>query len=172
VAPWTMKDGTEVTIRPIRPEDEPLMVKFHEMLSEQTVFMRYFRTFALDQRVAHERLTRICFNDYDRELALVADRKLPENGGHEILAAARLTRVPGTDEAEFSVLVTDPYQRRGLGPELLRRLLEVARQEKVRRITAEILRDNLPMQNICKNLGFHLERVPREGVVRAEIELL
>jgi len=171
VAPWTMKDGTAVTIRPIRPEDEPLMVKFHEMLSEQTVFMRYFRTFALDQRVAHERLTRICFNDYDRELALVADRKLPENGGHEILAAARLTRVPGTDEAEFSVLVTDPYQRRGLGPELLRRLLEVARQEKVRRITAEILRDNLAMQNICKKLGFRLERVPGEGVVRAQIEL-
>ena len=70
-----MKDGNEVVIRPIRPEDEPLMVEFHEKLSERSVYLRYFQPLKLRQRTAHERLTRICFIDYDREMALVAERK-------------------------------------------------------------------------------------------------
>ena len=68
-----MKDGADVLIRPIRPEDEPLMVKFHDTLSERSVYLRYFHLMNLPQRVAHERLTRICFIDYDREMALVAE---------------------------------------------------------------------------------------------------
>ena len=71
-----LKDATPVTLRPIRPEDEPLLVAFHKTLSEESVYRRYFNQLKLDQRIAHERLTRICFNDYDRELALVV-----ENGG-------------------------------------------------------------------------------------------
>ena len=63
-------NATPVMIRPIRPEDEPLMVKFHETLSEQSVYFRYFQALHVSRRVAHERLTRICFNDYDREIAL------------------------------------------------------------------------------------------------------
>ena len=75
VGAWKMKDGKKVTIRPIRPEDEPLMVKFHEGLSERSVYLRYFSPLKLQQRVAHSRLIRICFNDYDREIALVAEHK-------------------------------------------------------------------------------------------------
>src|SRR5205814_4740376 len=60
---WKLKNGTSVTIRPIRPEDEPLMVKFHQTLSERSVYLRYFTPLRLDQRVAHERLSRICFID-------------------------------------------------------------------------------------------------------------
>src|SRR6202041_1857154 len=85
VSAWTMKDGVEVLIRPIRPEYEPAMVKFHETLSERSVYLSYFHLMNLPQRVAHERLTRICFIDYDREMALVAARR------GEILAVARLT---------------------------------------------------------------------------------
>jgi acetyltransferase len=73
-------DGERVRVRPIRPEDEPLMVRFHESLSEQSVYMRYFHMMKLDQRTAHERLTRICFIDYDREMALVAERTDPRPG--------------------------------------------------------------------------------------------
>ncbi|HJZ98999.1 MAG TPA: acetate--CoA ligase family protein, partial [Candidatus Solibacter sp.] len=69
---WTAKDGAEVMIRPIRPEDEPAMVKFHQTLSERTVYLRYFHLMNLEQRTQHDRLTRICFIDYDREMALVA----------------------------------------------------------------------------------------------------
>ena len=83
-----LKDGAPITVRPIRAEDEPLMVRFHEGLSVRTVYNRYFHMLNLDQRVAHERLTAICFIDYDREMALVAERRHPETGEPEILAVA------------------------------------------------------------------------------------
>ncbi len=160
-----MKDGTPVVIRPIRPEDEPLMVPFHESLSEQSVYLRYFHMIALGQRVTHERLVRICFGDFDREMALVAEHK------GAILGVGRLSRLPGRDEAEFSVLISDKYQRRGLGTELLRRLVEVGKAEGLKRISASILPENAGMQAVCKKLGFRLEPDPEEGVIRAEIAL-
>ncbi len=167
------KNGEAVTIRPIRPEDEPLMVAFHGTLSEESVYMRYFHMMNLDVRTAHDRLTRICFIDYDREMALVAERRSPETGDNEIMGVGRLSRhgyAPG--EAEFSVLVSDPFQRRGLGTLLLRRLLEVGRVEGLHRITADILIDNRPMQNISRNLGFTLRRDIGEMVMKADLELL
>ena len=167
-----LKDGTPVTIRPIRPEDEPLMVKFHETLSEESVYMRYFHMMNLDQRTAHERLTRICFIDYDREMALVAEHTDPETGEREILGVSRLSRRGANpDEAEFSVLVSDRFQRRGVGTLLVDRILEVGRAEHLRRITAEILFDNRPMQNISRKLGFHLRRDAEEMVVKADLDL-
>ena len=165
-------DGARVRVRPIRPEDEPLMVKFHESLSEQSVYMRYFHMMKLDQRTAHERLTRICFIDYDREMALVAERTDPETGEREIMGVSRLSRhgaVP--NEAEFSVLVSDRFQRRGLGTLLVARILEVGRAEGLRRITAEILLDNRPMQRISERLGFDLRRDTEDMVVKAELDL-
>jgi acetyltransferase len=167
-----LRDGTPVTIRPIRPEDEPLMVKFHETLSEQSVYMRYFHMMKLDQRTAHERLTRICFIDYDREMALVAEHTDPETGEREIMGVSRLSRhgaVP--EEAEVSVLVSDRFQRRGIGTLLLNRILEVGRAEDLNRITAEILFDNHAMQHISRELGFHLRRDAEEMVVKADLDL-
>jgi acetyltransferase len=167
------KNGEAVTVRPIRPEDEPLMVAFHEALSDESVYMRYFHMMNLDQRTAHDRLTRICFIDYDREMALVAERKNPETGESEIMGVGRLSRhgyAPG--EAEFSVLVSDPFQRKGLGTLILRRLLEVGKEEGLRRITADILFDNRPMQQISRNLGFKLRRDTEEMVMKADLDLL
>lgn len=167
-----LRDGTPVTIRPIRPEDEPLMVKFHEGLSEESVYMRYFHMMNLDQRTAHDRLTRICFIDYDREMALVAEHTDPATGEREILGVSRLSRRGATpDEAEFSVLVSDRFQRRGVGTLLVEHILDVGRAENLRRITAEILFDNRPMQNISRNLGFHLRRDMEEMVVKADLDL-
>ena len=96
------------------------MVDFHRALSEQSVYLRYFHAMKLSQRVAHERLTRICFIDYDREMALVADRKDPATGAHEILGVGRLSKRRGTDEAEFALIIRDGFQGRGLGTALLR----------------------------------------------------
>ena len=166
------KNGEPVMVRPIRPEDEPLMVRFHEALSEQSVYMRYFHMMNLDQRTAHERLTRICFIDYDREMALVAERTDPESGLREIMGVGRLSRSGGApNEAEFSVLIGDRFQRQGLGTLLLGRLLEVGRAEGLERITAEILLDNYPMQRISKKLGFQLRRDTEEMVVKADLDL-
>jgi acetyltransferase len=171
VAPWTMKNGTEVTIRPIRPEDEPLLVQFHKTLSEESVYFRYFHLIKLSHRVAHERLTRICFIDYDREMALVAERKDPQTGVSEILAVGRLSKLHSTDEAEFALLVSDQYQGLGLGTELLQRLLQVGHQEQIQRINATILFDNHAMQHICEKLGFQLHASIAESLVNAKIEL-
>jgi acetyltransferase len=86
-----MKDRNQVTIRPSRPEDEPLMVKFHETLSDRSVYLRYFCSLSLSRRVAHERLLRICFGDYDREMVLVAERIDPGTGERRIIAVGRMT---------------------------------------------------------------------------------
>src|SRR5690606_23156570 len=123
VQPWTLRDGTPVNIRPIRPEDEPLLGQFHQGLSAPSVFLRYFHSLDLSQRVAHERLTRICFIDYDREMALVVTRRHPTSDERRIIAVGRLSKIAGTTDAEFAMLIHDDYQRQGVGTELLRRLL-------------------------------------------------
>jgi acetyltransferase len=172
VAPWTLPDGEELLIRPIRPEDETLLARFHATLSDQTVEWRYFHPLRLEQRVEHERLSRVCFNDYDRELALIVERSDPERGGREIIAVGRLSRLPLTSEAEFAIVVTDRYQRRGLGSELLRRLVEIGRAEGVGRIIGVILTDNYAMQRVCKRLGFRIRRtLESASITTAEIDL-
>jgi acetyltransferase len=171
VAPWTMKDGNVVTIRPIRPEDEPAMVKFHETLSERSVYLRYFHLMGLEQRTQHDRLTRICFIDYDREMALVAERRNPETGEVEILGVGRMTKIHGTTEGEVAVLVSDKWHGRGLGKELLARLLIVGGNEKLTKLTADILPDNRDVMRICEKLGFSLEHSVEDQVVRAEFAL-
>lgn len=170
ITSWTLKNGTPVTIRPIRPEDEPLMIRFHKTLSEQSVYWRYFHLIKLSHRVAHERLTRICFIDYDREMALVADYSNPDTGQHDILAVGRLSKLHGTNEAEFAMLVNDQTQGQGLGTELLRRLLQIGYDEQLERITAEILTENSAMQRVCEKLGFHLQ-LTAVDIVKATIEI-
>ncbi|PMB06028.1 acetyl CoA synthetase subunit alpha [Fischerella thermalis CCMEE 5198] len=171
VSSWTTHNGMQVTIRPIRPEDEPLMIKLHHTLSEESVFFRYFHLIKLSQRIAHERLTRLCFIDYDREMALVVDYENPETGEHEVLAVGRLSKLHGTSEAEFAILVSDRYQCQGLGTELLKRLLEVGRDEQLRLISAEILTENSAMQRVCEKLGFRIYPTVDAAVVRAEIKV-
>jgi acetyltransferase len=171
VTPWKLKDGTPVMLRPIRPEDEPLIVQFHKTLSERSVYYRYFSVLKLDQRVAHERLTRICFNDYDREIALVADRRDAKTGRHEILGVARLSKLRGLDEAEFAMVVSDLWQNQGLGTQLLKTLVQIGRDEKLARITATILPDNREMQHLCRNVGFTIHREAVGPDCHAEIVL-
>jgi len=167
VWPCTMKDGTEVVLRPICPEDEPLMVKFHETLSDRSVYFRYFHSVSLRTRVAHERLARICFVDHDRELVLVADYEDPKTGHHRILGVGRLNKVPERNEGEAAVLVSDQCQSRGLGTELLRQLILVALDQKLTRVTVEMLRENLAMQTIVKRLGFRLRLLDDPTAIRA-----
>ena len=160
-----LRDGTAVTIRPIRPEDEPLLVQFHQTLSEQSVQFRYFHPIKLAARVEHERLIRVCFSDYDRELPLVAIKD------GEVIGVGRLSKIPGHTDAEFGILVSDAYQHQGLGTELLGRIVKVARAEKVTRVTADILSDNTAMQKLSAKLGFTLTRNFEDGIVKAEIDL-
>ena len=166
----TMKNGKEILFRPIRPEDEPLLIKLHHALSDRTVYMRYFQSLKLSQRTAHERLTRICFIDYDREMALVAEQKNAA-GDPEIIAIGRLSQLRGRHEAEMAVLVDDRFQHQGLGTELFCRLIEVARAEKLVRVESTILAENRDMQAICRKLGFQLKADIKDGTVQAVLLL-
>jgi acetyltransferase len=170
VSSWKMKNGKSLTIRPIRPEDEPLMVGFHQKLSERTVYLRYFQPLKLSQRTAHERLRRICFTDYDREMVLVG-----EYSGHagmaEIVAVGRLSKIHARDEGEMAVLVDDRFQHMGIGTELYERLIRIAREEKLKRLHCTVLTENREMQAICQKLGFCLSADPEDGTVRAELDL-
>jgi acetyltransferase len=171
VSRWMMKTGTEVLLRPIRPEDEPALAKFHETLSDRSVYLRYFHMANLSSRVAHERLIRKCFIDYDREIALVAEITNHVDGGHEIIAVGRLTRMRGTQDAEVAVLVTDQYQHGGLGAELLARLIQIGRDEKVERIVATILLENMAMCALVLRCGFQIQGAANMGVVQAVLPL-
>ncbi|MBS1872171.1 MAG: bifunctional acetate--CoA ligase family protein/GNAT family N-acetyltransferase [Acidobacteria bacterium] len=170
-AEWQLKDGTPVVIRPIRPEDEPMMVKFHETLSDRSVYLRYLHTMKLSQRVAHERLTRICFIDYDREIALVVEHMNRETGEKEILGVGRLQKLPGTNNAEFAAIVSDKWQGQGIGPELVDRLVKIAREEKLDKIRADVLADNSVMQRILSKSGFKLHREIGDPTIEAEFQL-
>ena len=163
---WAGRDGT--TIRPIRPEDEPLIIAFHDRVSEHSAYLRYFHTIKYSARVAHDRLTRICFNDYDREIALVAEVHAPDP---KIIGVCRLTQKHGLPEAEFALLVADSYQGQGFGTELLSRLIEVARAEGLKHLTGEILAENNGMQHLCKRVGFLLKPTAEPGILFASLDL-
>lgn len=170
ITQWELKDKTPVTIRPIRPEDEPLIRVFHETLSEESVYLRYAHLIKFSHRIAHNRLTRICFVDYDREIALVADHE-DDQGNHIILGVARLSQIKGTNSVEFGMLINDQYQHQGLGTQLLSQLLNIGKQEEFERIVAYILPENRAMQKICQRLGFQLKEDKEEGMTIAEIIL-
>ena len=168
VGPWTLHDGTPVTIRPIRPEDEPLLVEFHHTLSEQSVYQRYFHPIPLSERIAHERLTRIAFISYEREMALVAEKRDQAFKPH-IIGVGRLIKLRGGQEAEFAILISDEYQHQGLGKELLSRLVAIGRQEGVKRIVGDILPDNVGMIRVSEQVGFTCKYHADEGVVKATL---
>ena len=172
VEQWTTKDGIPLTIRPIRPEDEPLMVEYHKNISERSVYLRYLHPMALDARISHDRLSRIVFIDYDREMALVAEATDPHTHQRQIVGVGRLSKLYGTQDAEFSLLLIDSFQGKGLGTELLKKLIQIGRDEKLRRIIAYISSENYAMQTVSKNLGFILHRnMDDPTIVEAELVL-
>jgi acetyltransferase len=164
-----LEDGTEVVLRPIRPEDEPLLARFHETLSDRTVYLRYLQRMKLDERVHHARLARICFIDYAREMVLVAETG--RGAERVVVGVGRLNSTHERDEAQFSLLLSDTYQGRGLGSAFLETLLDVGRREGLRRVTAEIAAENAAMQAVCRKLGFQLVAEPDGATVRAAVTL-
>jgi acetyltransferase len=171
VGQWTMKNGDQVVLRPIRPEDEPLLAKFHETLTDRTVYLRYFHMQNLSSRVAHERLLQKCFIDYDREMALVADYQDPSTGEHSILAVGRLSKNPSANEGEVAVLVGDPWQKQGLGTELVRRLIEVGRNEKLSRVLAVVMPENRGMRSLADQFGFSVQASEDPDLLTAVLKL-
>jgi acetyltransferase len=149
-----LKDGTRIRIRPILPEDEPKMVRFHATISEHSVYLRYFSIPSFESRTRHERLTRICFVDFDRDLALVAELIDAEGTGNDIVGVGRLGKLHLGKRAEVAAIVSDSYQRRGIGRALLRELIRFAKDENVEALTASVLAENTAMRRLLESEGF------------------
>src|SRR5581483_5076296 len=149
---YKLADGSDLYLRAIRPEDEPKLVKFHHTLSEHSVYMRYFHWMKLEQRTQHERLTRMCFVDYDRQMAIVA---MVDN---EIAGIGRLVKQRTAGDAELAVIVSDAYQRRGIGAKLMENLIAFAKAEKIQRITGTVLFENRPMRKLFERYGFTIKQ--------------
>jgi acetyltransferase len=170
VSQWTTKKGQKVTIRPIRAEDEPLMHDFHETLSDRSVYMRYLAPMLLSERVTHERLSRVCHSDYSREIVLVVE--VEKNGKHAISAVGRLSKFRGEDEeARISLLVSDNFQGEGIGMELVKRLIEVAKREKIKQIIAVMSQENETMKVLCQKTGFTFTTNAKTEMIEATINL-
>jgi acetyltransferase len=169
---WQAPDGRELLIRPIRPEDESLIIDFHGRLSAETVYQRYFSKLGYEQRIAHERLVRVCFTDYDREIALVAERFDADQGKLLIASVGRIIRLRDASAAELSLVVADDHQGMGLGTEMVRRLIEVARAERIELLTADVLATNGGMLRIFGELGFAISDLEDGSeTLRAELRV-
>jgi acetyltransferase len=165
-----LTDGRELSVRPIRPEDEGMLIAFHRTLSEKSVRQRYLASLHLDQRTTHDRLLRVCFTDYDRDIVLVAEHR-PPNAAAEIVAVGRLSRLLLSEDAEFALLIADAWQRSGLGTRLLQHIVDIARAERIPRVTATMLPDNNAMIRIAERLGFKVTGVPDGSELSAELHL-
>ncbi|MGA1474402.1 MAG: GNAT family N-acetyltransferase, partial [Prochlorothrix sp.] len=139
-------------------------------LSEESIYMRYFHLIKLSRRVAHERMARICFLDYDRDMVLVAEYQDPQTKNRSILGVGRLSKLHGLQEAEYALLISDAYQGKGLGTEVLQRLVQVGRNENLKVIRAEMLATNQAMQTVSRKVGFTLTPSD-EDLVAAELLL-
>jgi acetyltransferase len=129
--------------------------------------MRYLQPMLLSLRVAHSRLARIAHGDYDREITLVAERA--EN--QEIVGVARLSKLHGMNVARFTILISDCCQGMGIGSELLGRLIDVARQEKLKKIEALVAPDNTAMLKMVERLGFRTSPTEDGQFLKAELDL-
>jgi RimJ/RimL family protein N-acetyltransferase len=145
-----LTDGTKVLVRPIVPEDEPLLHEAVAAMSERTV---YFRFFTPMKRMSDAMAHRLAVVDYNDRFALVATTGKPA-GKDRIVGVARYDRVPHTDVAEIAVAVIDEFQRRGLGSALMSILGKVAREHAIKTFTLIVLPENQQMLGLLRRMGW------------------
>lgn len=153
---WELEDGTPVTLRPIRPEDEPLEFELFETFSEKTWRQRFFGPM---REVTHDDMVRFTNIDYRREMAIVG--MIEEEGERKMIGIGRLVMDPDENSGEYAVTVGDPWQERGLGTKLTKKIVEISREKGLDTVYSTVLKENERMIKICKNLGFDLKE-PRE----------
>jgi acetyltransferase len=164
MATWQLPDGTNITIRPIRPEDAVMEQAFVRGLSEET---KYFRFMDSLQELTPSMLVRFTQIDYDREMALMATTEIE---GNEIeLGIARYATNPDAESCEFALVVADKWQHRGIGPKLMTSLFDVARANGLKRMEGEVLATNQRMLKMVEALGFSATRSQEDpSILRIE----
>ena len=168
VTPWRLKDGSEVMLRPIRPEDEPMELDFIKGLSIETSRYRFFQ---IIKDLPHDALVRFCNIDYDREMAFIAETiDSDSNRARKIeIGVSRLILDPNKKHGEFAVVIADKYQGKGLGTKLVDMLIEFARDKGAETIYGIIMSGNIAMIRLCEKLGFTTRR--EQDSVIAELRL-
>ncbi|HSD19433.1 MAG TPA: GNAT family N-acetyltransferase [Anaeromyxobacter sp.] len=163
----TLKDGTAVTLRPVRPEDEPAHSEFITRLSPEDSRFRFFHYV---RSMPHTQLARLTQIDYDREMAFVATRRGPE--GEETIGVVRTVADPENETAELSIVVRSDLKRRGLGSHLLRKAIEYCRSRGTKELAGDVLEGNDAMLELTKRFkGFTLSGADEEGIVRISQKL-
>jgi acetyltransferase len=153
--PWQLSDGTEVLLRPIRPEDEPAEHEMLSSLSQKTSRTRFFSAF---KDISHEWLILFCNIDYDRHMAIVAE--MEENGRKRMIGVARLIMDQDLTSGEVAVLVQDRFQGKHLGTKFVAMLIGIARERGLEEVRADVLTENERMLNVFRRLGFTTQWVP------------
>ena len=155
VMTWKMNDGTEVLLRPIRPEDEPAEHEMLMSLSEKTLRERFFQAI---KHITHEMHVRFCNIDYDREMAIVAELRQGEK--RRIIGIGRLILEPDSKKAEFAVVVHDDFHGKGLGYKLVDMMIGIAQEKGLDETYALVQSDNTKMLAVCRKLGCSIEPLP------------
>jgi acetyltransferase len=163
---WMLRDGTPVLLRPMKPEDEPLVSAFLNKCSSETIFFRYFRFI---KQWTHEMLIRFTQNDYDREVGVMALGQPP--GPEVMMGVSRLFMAADRSSAEFAVIVGDPWQGKGLGPKLVEQVIAIARDQGVKVLSGDVLTQNQPMLDLAKKVGFKIRRTEDPQLCRIEMAL-
>ena len=156
-----LPDGTDLTIRPIRPEDAQIEQAFVRGLSAQTKYFRFMQSL---QELSREELIRLTQLDYHRELALIAT--VQENGAEVEIGVARYAMNPDGESCEFALVVADAWQHRGIGSRLMLALMEAARERGFRSMEGEVLSSNQPMLGLVRDLGFTVRTSPDDPAVK------
>jgi acetyltransferase len=151
IKPALLRDGTEVLLRPIKPEDEPLWLEMLASCSKESIYSRFRHDFYFD---SHEIATQFCYIDYDREMGIVAE--IEQNGRKKLIGVGRLIGDPDIETTEYAVLVTDEWQHRDLGYILTEYCLEIAKKGGIKKMMAETTRDNRPMVTVFRKLDFKI----------------
>jgi acetyltransferase len=155
-----LKDGRDVLLRPVKPEDEPLLVRLFETFSEETMQLRFFHRL---KETTHEMLARYCNIDYDWEMTLLAE--LGEGNTRMIVGMARLVMQPDGESGEVSLVVGDPWQNKGLGTIMLETMTRIGRDMGLKRVFGEILAENTKMIHICRKEGFEIKPIDEETYI-------
>ncbi|WP_114395488.1 bifunctional acetate--CoA ligase family protein/GNAT family N-acetyltransferase [Oleisolibacter albus] len=146
-----LRDGREFLIRPIRPEDEPLI---HDQVAHTSIDDLRLRFFAPMKRLSHQMAARLTQIDYDREMALVATFNEGQEGPDPIYGVVRITADPDNERAEYAVLVRSDMKGKGLGHILMTEILKYAQSRSIKEVFGEVLRENTGMLALCRELGF------------------
>ncbi|UCE90263.1 MAG: bifunctional acetate--CoA ligase family protein/GNAT family N-acetyltransferase [Pseudomonadota bacterium] len=159
---WQLVDGTDIFIRPIRPEDAEIEQRFVRELSPKS---RYFRFMQGLRELTPQMLVRFTQIDYDRELALLA---VVRRAADELeVGVARYGMNPDRESCEFALVVADAWQRRGIGTQLMNCLIDAARDKGFKTMTGEILTENTPMLKLVSSLGFEVRASADDPSIKA-----